>query len=147
MTGFQKAFMAAVVGVAVAMSAGNAEAQRVPQFLVHQGRLQDRAMMPIRGMQSLTYRIYSAAAGGMALWTEPLTVSFDEGYFSVQLGDTVPFPANLFDGTARYLSVQVGMDPEMSPRQLIGSVPYALVAGNAVGDLTPRTVTLVESTG
>ena len=66
MTGFQKAFMAAVVGVAVAMSAGNAEAQRVPQFLVHQGRLQDRAMMPIRGMQSLTYRIYSAAAGGMA---------------------------------------------------------------------------------
>src|ERR1019366_1064676 len=35
----------------------------------------------------------------------------------------------------------VNGDPEMTPLQPIVSVPYALVSNNAVGDITPNSVT------
>ena len=42
------------------------------------------------------------------------------------LGATNPLDANVFQGdTALWLGIAVGADPEMSPRQEIGSVPYA----------------------
>jgi hypothetical protein len=40
-----------------------------------------------------------------------------------------PLPANLFSGADRYLGIKVGSDPEMTPRQRVTSVGYALRAG------------------
>src|SRR5262249_8101214 len=85
------------------------------------------------------FAVYASPTAAMPLWSEVHTVSFDEGYFSVQLGDATPF-ADTFDGSVRYLGVTVGTDPEMTPRAQVGSVPYALLAGDVKGDIHPTSV-------
>ncbi len=46
------------------------------------------------------------------------------------------------NGQNLYLGITVGTDAEMSPRQPLQSVPYALVADNAVGNITPTSVSI-----
>ena len=142
MLSLRKALAIALVSAAAAFAPETASAQGVPQTLLHQGRLFDSTGGPLSGRQTVTYRIYDAATGGMVLWTETNSVTLDEGFFSVQLGATTPFPSTVFNGSSRYLAVQVGSDPEMTPREVLTSVPYALVAGDAVGDLTPRSISV-----
>ena len=55
----------------------------------------------------------------------------DNGAFSVQLGSVTAFPSSLWTGQALYLGVTVGNDPEMTPREQITSVPYALMCAQA----------------
>ncbi|NJO71914.1 MAG: hypothetical protein HC825_10030, partial [Oscillatoriales cyanobacterium RM1_1_9] len=50
------------------------------------------------------------------------------------------------------LGITIDDDSELSPREPIQSVPYALVANNAVGDITPRSISvnnilIVDETG
>ena len=140
MLSLRKALAIALVSAAASLAPAAAGAQGVPQTLVHQGRLFDVAGAPLGGRQTITYRIYDAPTGGMLLWSETNMVTLDEGFFSVQLGATTPIAATVFNGSPRYLAVAVGADPEMTPREVVASVPYALVAGNVTGDITPRTV-------
>jgi hypothetical protein len=114
----------------------------VPAGLTEQGRLFDQAGSPLQGTPSITFSIYASPAGGVALWTETQLVPLDEGYFSAQLGAVTPVPAAVWDGSVRYVGIAVGADAEMTPREATRSVPYALVSGDAVGDLHPTTVTV-----
>ncbi|MFO0759220.1 MAG: hypothetical protein U0359_22200 [Byssovorax sp.] len=114
----------------------------VPHGLTEQGRLFDAAGSPLDGTVTLTFTLYDAASGGNALWTEAQIVTLDEGYFSAELGALVPIPTGVWTGAERYVGIKVGNDPEMSPRQSTRSVPYALVAGDAVGDIHPTTVSV-----
>jgi len=141
MLSLKKTLAIGILAASAALCPALASAQ-VPQTLVHQGRLFDAAGMPLAGRQSITYRIYDAASGGMLLWSETNMVTLDEGFFSVQLGGMTPFGASVFNGSSRFLAVAVGSDPEMTPREAVGSVPYALLAGNVTGDITPRSVTV-----
>jgi hypothetical protein len=77
---------------------------------------------------SIAFRVFDAATAGTEVWTETQTVTVSGGLFSVHLGATTPFPAGAFDGTPRYLEVQVGADPAMTPRLLFTSVAYAFHA-------------------
>lgn len=134
-----------VVGAAVlaaALAAPGVASAQVPTTMIHQGRLLDRAGAGVTGSQSLVYRIYDSATGGTPIWTETLTVTLDDGYFSTQLGATTPLTPAVFAGRTRFLGVTVGTDPEMTPREPIGSVPFALVAGNVTGDITPTSITV-----
>jgi hypothetical protein len=101
----------------------------VPQTLTHQGRLLDVSNVPIEGDLGFTFKIYAEATGGTPLWTEALTITLDDGYFSVQLGSKTAFPANLFDAGPLFLGITASSDPEMTPRQPIASVPFAIHAG------------------
>jgi hypothetical protein len=70
----------------------------------------------------------------------------------VDLGLAAPIPTAVFDGSARFVGLAVGTDPEMTPRQVLGSVPYAYLAGDVTGDIHPRTVvingqTVIDATG
>jgi hypothetical protein len=76
------------------------------------------------------------------LWTETQSVPLDEGYFSAQLGASTPVPAGVWDGSVRWVGIRVGTDAEMTPREATRSVPYALVAGDAVGAIHPASVTV-----
>lgn len=114
----------------------------VPPQLTEQGRLFDNLGAPLAGQVSVVFSIYAGPSGGAPLWTETHAVDLDEGYFSAQLGTITPFPASLFDGSPRYVGIQVGGDPEMSPRQPTASVPYALRANDATGDLHPHSVSI-----
>ena len=137
--------------VAVLSITAVAMAADVPQTLTHQGRLYDATGAPVKGSLAVTFNIYDAPDGVTPIWSETMDVPFDDGYFSASLGQKVPF-AGIFDGSTRYMGIQVGADPEMKPRVDVNSVPYALVAGNAIGDITPTSVsingaTVIDATG
>jgi hypothetical protein len=104
----------------------------VPALLTQQGRLLDEAGAPVDADVSFVFSIYSAATGGTALWTETQTITVDQGYFSARLGDVTAIDPALFDGTKNlFLGVKVGADPEMTPRQRVTSVPFAIRAQEA----------------
>jgi hypothetical protein len=131
--------------------AGAASAADVPQTLTQQGRLYDAAGKPVVGQVDLVFSIYDTEAATTAIWSETISVTFDEGYFSATLGETTPIKG-IFDGSVRYLGIKIGADAEASPRLPVQSVPYALVAGNAIGDITPTSVSIngqpvIDATG
>ena len=102
------AFAAALItGAALLLLPALSPAQ-VPRTMIHQGRLLDAAGAPARGNVEVVWRIYDAAAGGTALWTQRSSVTLDDGYFSAALGDGAPLPETLFNGGARFLGVTVG---------------------------------------
>ncbi|MCA9598089.1 MAG: collagen-like protein [Myxococcales bacterium] len=131
-----------VSAAAATLLAATAASSAVPANLTQQGRLLDSTGTPVPGSVSITFAVYSAASGGTALWTETQNVTLDDGFFSARLGEATAIPNTVFDGSTRYLGVKVGADAEMTPRQTIVSVPYALMANNAVGDITPTSVSV-----
>ena len=131
--------LSAIVLAGVFSFASTASAA-VPATMTHQGRLYDAADKPVEGPLEVKFSIYDGEPNSAALWTETLTVDFDQGYFSVALGETVPFEKETFDGSVRYLGIQIGADPEMTPRSAVRSVPYALLANDVNGDIHPTSV-------
>jgi len=114
---------------------GPATAQ-VPYDMSYQGRLTDAVGAPLTGLVNLQMRIYDVVAGGSALYVEDHTnvIVDDVGAFSVRLGagSTLlgTFDTTLFAGVNRYLEVVVNGEI-LTPRLIIGSVPYAMHADNA----------------
>jgi hypothetical protein len=131
---------ASALAAAAAVSGGAVAA--VPRTITHQGRLFDAAGQPVDDTLDVVFALYDGADADVPVWSEAHTIAFDHGYFSVELGEITPFEHPVFDGTARYLGITVGDDPEMIPRAAVGSVPYAFQAGNVDGDITPRSVTV-----
>jgi hypothetical protein len=147
-----KSRILAGIFIAAALALGGSARAAVPG-LTEQGRLLDHGGAPVNSTLAFVFTLYDAATGGTSLWTETQSaVVVSDGYFSVPLGSVTPIPATVFDGSVRYLGVAVGGDSEMSPRQVVSSVPYALLAGNVSGDITPNSVTIngtavIDSTG
>ena len=125
-----------ILGYAAIVLATASAAFAVPNFLSEQGRLFDDAGDPVPdGEISITFAIYANPTGATAaLWTETQMVATDDGYFSAVLGEVEPLTPGIFDGANRYLGVKVGSDPEMTPRQPLVSVPYAMVATGIVNE-------------
>ena len=130
------------VSIAALTTAVPASAASVPPFLTEQGRLFDAMGMPITATLSFVFTVYNDASGTTNLWTETKMITLDDGYFSTTLGDVTAMPSTVFNGTTRYLGIKVGADPEMTPRQPLSSVPYALMATNVIGDITPSSVSI-----
>ena len=138
-SGMRKWLMGTTVAAATWLTATDASAD-VPQVVTHQGRLFDAGGVPVVGTQDLKFTIYDAEMAGVELWSETITVDFDEGFFSVQLGELLALDEVVFDGSIRFLGVTVGADPEMSPRAPIASVPYAMFAGDVRSIIHPVSV-------
>lgn len=104
----------------------------VPSLISYQGRLTDLDGNPIDSAVSVTFSVYSDASGGSPLWSEthPAVVPSD-GLFNVLLGSVSPITSSLFDGSTRYLAMQLGAGPESTPRIPMVSVSYAFRAINA----------------
>jgi len=75
---------------------------------------------------NITFKLYNAASGGTAIWTETQTsVNTVDGIFRVALGSVFAFPANFnFNWDGLYLGVTVGGDSEMIPRIQMAAVPF-----------------------
>jgi hypothetical protein len=101
-----------------------------PGVMSFQGRLTDPGSgTPVAdGSYAVSFRIFDAPAGGTILWLENQSVPVSGGLFSVLLGSVSPLSASIFSGVPRYLEVQVGADPPMTPRQPFGSVAFAFHA-------------------
>ncbi len=102
----------------------------VPQMINYQGKLTTTTGGCLNDTVSITFSIYPDTLGSPADWTETQTdVVVNEGVFSVLLGSVDSIPASVFDGSTKYLGVQVETDAEMRPLKPMVSVAYAYRAG------------------
>jgi hypothetical protein len=92
----------------------------------YQGLLTDGDGNPLANVKvNATFRIYDVASGGTALASAVVTVDTDaNGLFNEEIDFNNP---DLFNGQALYLGMRVdGETHEMTPRQCLRPVPYAL---------------------
>ena len=87
-----------------------------------QGKLTDASGRPLNGNYSIQFSLYYGSAGGTALCSDTNTVVVTNGLFNAYIDNCSP----QFNGQMLYLGIKVGTDPEMTPRQVIYPVPYAL---------------------
>jgi hypothetical protein len=98
----------------------------MPEMINYQGYLTDSGGNPINSTLEMTFSTYDVAEGGSPIWTETHpSVIVTDGLFNVLLGSINHINASHFPDINCYLGVQVGSDPEMTPRQQIVSVAYA----------------------
>lgn len=120
-----KGFGAAILLAAAIMLGVAPSNAQVPGTITYQGMLTDAGgvVVPDAGY-SLTFKLYSAASGGSALWTETQAVQTVKGVFTVALGSVTPLGL-LFD-MPYWLGTTVGAGSEMSPRIPITSGAYSM---------------------
>jgi roadblock/LC7 domain-containing protein len=118
--------------VMAALAVCTTASAQIPHLLDIQGRLTDSAGVPVDGQHDLTFAIYAASTGGTALWAEThANYTVDEGLFNVVLGEITPIDDALFQAEERWLGITVDTDPEISPRQRMTAVPWALRSATA----------------
>ena len=88
----------------------------------YQGQLKQNGS-PVNGSVNMSFKLYYTSTGGLPLGTLTQPVTVVNGLFTTQLDFVLPF-----DGNAHWLGIAVGTDPELTPRQLLTAVPYALFA-------------------
>jgi len=117
----------------ILISISNLYAQ-IPRTLSYQAVLTDNAGIPKPdGAYTVTFRLYTAVSGGVALWTESQSLQVKRGLFSAVLGSVTPFGANLTFYQPYWLSLQVAPDAEMSPRLPLTSTAYSLAPWTSIG--------------
>jgi microcystin-dependent protein len=155
-TGLSWALIAAAVLLALDVTPVRAADGNPPDKLTYQGYLVDAAGSALGSSAPKNYdvifRIYNhetASGTTYRLWSELQTVTVDNGYFSVVLGEggawsTEARPAistlftNLVDASDRFVEMTVrgigasGADSTILPRLRLLSSPYALLARTAV---------------
>lgn len=90
-------------------------------YIPIQGLLTDSGGTPLNGSYQVTFRIYDVGSGGTALCTSTRTLNLVDGLFNAYINGS----SCSIDGRQLYLGIQVGTDPEMTPRSYIDNVPYA----------------------
>lgn len=121
----------------------------VPIFS-HQGRLLDETGNPVAdGNYTVEYRIFNAASGGTAAYTESQSVPVEDGLFTTSLGLSGTITPTIF-AQPTWLEVTVNGET-LAPRQQLQGAPYAfsLASGSAVQGVEPlaRTFSGLENTG
>ena len=102
-----------------------------PQTLNYQGYLTNPGGTPVNTQVMMTFRLYNAAIGGTALYTETQpSVNVTNGGFNVLIGTGTGGPISLPFDVPYWLSVSVNSDAEMSPRQPLASSAYAFRAAS-----------------
>ena len=81
----------------------------------------------------MTFSLYSAVDATAPEWSETHSITFDGGYYSVQLGSIEALDGDTFGGDPLYVGITVGTDAELADRHAIVSVPYAITAGSVAG--------------
>jgi hypothetical protein len=106
----------------------------VPQTINYQGYLVRPDGTPLDTTVSMTFILYTSSIGGSAVWTESQpAVTVTDGLFAVQLGAVTPLTETVITGAARWLSLAVGTDGEMTPRTPVVSVAHAYRVGTVDG--------------
>jgi uncharacterized low-complexity protein len=107
----------------VCLTAGIASAATVTNSITYQGKLTNAAGTPLTGIYSVTFTIYDASTGGTVLSTDTHSVTATNGLFTTSIAFT---DSKVLDGRALWLGIKVGTDAEMTPRQEIRPVTYAM---------------------
>ena len=121
-------------------AAGASEIISAPNYVSYQGTLylgSDR-VTPVTGVSDIEFRLYNNETDPVdqAVWAERhVGARISNGVFNIYLGGGSPIEgvshaplADVFGSTPRWLGIKVGLDDEMTQRQIISSVPYAMTA-------------------
>ncbi len=128
----------------------------VPQLINYQGELTDGSGNPLNTTVSIVFTIYDNSTGGTEKWSEVHpSVTVNSGLFSVILGETLPIDDSVFVETTRWLGIQVGADPEITPRTQLITIPYAYrvstvdgaTGGIISGDVAIQSILTVDTAG
>lgn len=139
--------------------ANNVQSATSP-YINTQLRLRNSSAQPVTTTVTVQFSIYGdpasgadtdlASVSGSLLWKETYDGSLgcsqitpdSQGYFSVELGSCINFPAYLdFNTTSLWLGVKVGADAELTPRLRINSHPFAFNSERVSGLYASSTAT------
>ena len=108
---------------------GLSQAQ-IPHKLSYQGYLTSPSGAAINNVSlQLTFKLYSVASGGTALYSETQSVNVINGIFNALIGSGTPLTL-AFD-QPYFVGISAGGDPEMTPRQPLAASPYAIRAASS----------------
>jgi len=140
-----RSLFAALAALTLLTTAAFADA--VPQLVNYQGKVyQPSGAVVPDGAYKMAFSIYDVPTGGTAIWTETYDALQVKGSaFHVLLGSVNPIGASIFGSAERFLGVKLASDPELSPRQKVASVPYAMVAEKAASAATAAEATHAAS--
>lgn len=136
--GTRCALLCTLMLVGIHTSAATTDA--APDFISYQGTafLASDGVTPVTGAADVQFRLYTSETAPLedAVWAEVHEdTPFFNGVFNVYLGggetiSGVPKPAlaDAFKSAPLWLGIKIGLDAEMTSRQRITSVPYALTA-------------------
>ena len=113
----------------------------VPGFIVHQWYIEDSDGKPVSCNQSIMIGIYSSPDGDDKLFEQAFDVEVKDGYYVIEVDDSALMPVFETDKNL-YLEISIGAY-KGTPRQKIGSVPYAFYskyAYDAIGEIHPKSV-------
>ena len=131
--------------LALVLMGGTVQAA-VPHLVRYQGQAVDNKGVPLQGPYTLTFRLYDADTAGTVVWQEQqANVPINKGHFSVLLGQVTALTVDW--NQSLWLSIQVGADPELLPRQRITSVPLAIRSEVAEGLTSAITPSLINPQG
>ena len=121
--------------VPLALAAAAPARADAPALLPVQGFVTDLDGNPLDVEAMVMLRIYASAGGGTALYAETQSVLFEQGHFTVYVGQNAQpaLPLALFrDHSALYLGVKIGDDTEVRfPLATSGFAGFAQFAGEA----------------
>ncbi|MBI2885549.1 MAG: hypothetical protein HYY15_05200 [Candidatus Omnitrophica bacterium] len=139
---YRHVFAWGLVGV-VSMALVQPLAAEIPPLIRYQGQAVDQQGIALEGPYTLTFRLYDAETDGQVVWQEiQPNIPVSRGHFAVFLGQVTSLvPVDW--SQPRWLTVQIGTDPELLPRQRIVSVPLALRAAVAEGLAQPTTTSTI----
>lgn len=138
---------------ALFIALATASASAAPAAFTYQGILRDaEGNVPGNKNQAVEFKLYTQAVGGSPIWGRAVSVLLDDtGLFNVELSDSAGSAIEGVTGSGlasilsaratstMYIGIKVvGSSGEISPRQTILPVPYAMVASDiasASGDL------------
>jgi len=100
---------------------------QIPRTLSYQGLLTDTlGNLKPNGIYAFTIRLYETSTGGSPIWIELKNLSVSRGLFSTILGDQTPFDPSIRFDRQYWLGIQLGMEPELSPRIPLTAVGYSM---------------------
>jgi hypothetical protein len=123
---------ATAISVLLSLAPVGGAAAQAPNVMPFQVNLTDSTGAAVADSALMTFEIFDSESGGTSLWgPENHRVLPDQGIASVLLGagdPPVPLSSVVFDGSIRYLAIQVEGSP-LDPRLPMGSSAYAYRAG------------------
>ena len=109
----------------------NTSQAKIPLIVKYQGFLMDQGGNVINEPMPITFTIFDSPENGNILWKESIQeVEIKNGHFTCFLGKDSKLSNSIFENET-YLSIKINQDPEMTPRQRITSVFYAIKSGIA----------------
>ena len=118
--------------IVITMLASASAFAAVPQLINYQGRLTNSVGLPLDTTVTLDFTIYKDSLGTLDIWSEthPGTI-IQNGLFQVLLGSNTPLVGSVFDGSKRWLGVQLQGGPAPTALIPIVSVAYAYRAAKS----------------